>query len=116
MENKEIEELWLQAKIELFESNWIFEKASFECLIDGMIFKIQKKYNKGWGVNKTPQDDDIMSKLESMKYFLDRLSYKNCIFHFQSKIIISQENRILKLELDKDSLIEELKELKSNIK
>lgn len=117
MDNKEIEKLWRMSKLELFSDNWIFEKATFDCLIDGMMLKIHEKYNKNHlQTDKTPKTDDTLLKLESMKSFLERLSFKNCISHFQVKIISSQENRILKLEIEKSEIIKELEELKKRIK
>ena len=116
LSNKQIEKLWDHAKQELYSSNWVFEKESFNCLIDGMILKIHQKYNKSWATDKTPKDEDVMHKLESMKHFLDKLSYKNCISHFQAKIIISQDNRIAVLEQEKKELLEENTNLKKNIK
>ena len=115
IDNKTIEALWEDAKKELYSSNWIFEKAEFELLIDAMILKVHKQYNKSWATNKTPKYDEQLNRLEWMQHFLKKLSYKNCISHFQSKIIKEQEVRILRLEQDKKDLIEENLTLKESI-
>jgi hypothetical protein len=115
MDDKAIKQLWRSARQELFTSNYVLEKCSFEMLIDGMILKIHQKYNKGGNTNKTPKAEETLQKLDQMKHFLEKLSFKNCISHFQAKIIVAQDRRILLLENDKRELIEELEKLKKNI-
>jgi hypothetical protein len=115
MNDPKIKKLWAEAKADLFTGPFILEKASFEMLIDGMILKIHEKYNKSGFTNKTPKEEDALNKLHSMKHFLNKLTFKNCISHFQAKIIQEQDLRIFILESRERELIEELEKLKNNI-
>jgi len=53
--------------------------------------------------------------LKSMKRFLDRLTYINTLFIFQSKLISEQERQILILESENQELLSENLKLKQNV-
>jgi len=114
-DNSYFERAWNDCRTEMFGNSFIIEKLAFENLIDAMIIKIHKKYNKGNFINKTPASEDALANLEWMKHFLEKITFKNCISHFQAKVIIEQDRRIVKLEVDKQKLIEELEQIKKRI-
>jgi hypothetical protein len=62
------------------------EKHAFSSLLAGMITKL---------IGKGGKAEKQLASLERMSRFLERLTYVNILFTFQSKLITEQERQIL---------------------
>ena len=107
MDDKEIKRFISDARRANDMDMMSIEKHSFQSLLLGMIIKLKGKT----GVNV----DEQLAALERMSSFMDRMTYKNCIFHFQSLTITAQDTQIAILQQDKMDLIIENETLKKNI-
>jgi len=83
------------------------EKHAFQVLLSGMILKLLGK--------KGPQVERQLAALKRMDDFLERLTHKNCVFHYQAITITCQDRQIATLQQEKISLIKEIETLKENI-
>lgn len=103
----DIQEIYRKSKNEDAMSIHSIEKNAFESMLLGMIIKVSK--------NKTSKGVAQLSSLKRMERFLNRLTYFNVMFVFQSKLILEQEHQLavisqkmLKLELENESLKENI--------
>jgi len=102
MENKEIQQFVHAARMDNAGSFDAIEKNAFSSMISGMQSKLRGRQLKD--LNNEQIKKQIAS-LDRMESFLDRLTFKNCVFHFQAKTILSQDRRIILLEQEKKDLI-----------
>ena len=107
MDNKEIESWIRQARNATSMDTHNIEKYAFQSLLSGMIIKILGK--------KGPKAERQLAALNRMDDFLERLTQKNCIFHFQGLTITAQDRQISILQQEKMELIKEIETLKENI-
>jgi len=108
MKNEEIKKLWFIARHEEGMDLHSTYKYDFQSLLTGMMIKMLSR--------KGPEAEEQMATLRRMDDFLERLTYRNCIFHFQAKILTVQDRQIAILEQEKIDLIRENNNLKKNIK
>lgn len=110
---KEIQQFIHAARRDDSSSFEMIEKHVFTSMITGMKIKLfDRLLNHG----KNKDVERNLAALDRMEDFLERLSFKNCVFHFQAKTILSQDRRIIILEQEKMDLIKENEKLKSYIK
>jgi hypothetical protein len=100
--------IWIaQARRDDLMSTDSIEKHAFKSLLGGMIIKLLDK--------KSVEAQKQLGMLYRMESYLERLTYKNCIHHFQAKTITAQDRRIAILEEEKQELIQELEQIKKRI-
>ncbi len=111
MTNKEIEKVWKLAKRTMYCDLFSIQKLKFDCFLDAMILKIHQKYNgKSYNPefrNNTPKVEENLNRLEEMKDFLELMTEKECIRHFQARAIIALERQLAKANAEKTEIIEE---------
>ena len=88
--SKELENMIRDSKNDKFIEMISLEKTVYECLLDGMILKLNGK--KGEAVEKQ------LSLLKRMKRFQERQTYVNVNHVFQAKMLLEKERQILLLE------------------
>jgi len=104
MNKKEIERIWNVSRNEDFWSSHSINKYSFQTLLTGIKIKLIGKK----GENAIKQ----LAEIDRMEFFLERLTFMNCIGIFQAKSIVSMERRIIILEQEKEGLINEIEKNK----
>jgi hypothetical protein len=113
IDNKEIKQFISSARNDNAASFDMVEKHSFSLLLSGIKIKLINKLIK----NDSGEVKDQIASIDRMENFLERLTFKNCVFHFQAKTILSQDRRIILLEQEKKDLIKrsssKIKELES---
>jgi tmRNA-binding protein len=101
IDNKEIKQFISSARNDNAASFDMVEKHSFSLLLSGIKIKLINKLIK----NDSGEVKDQIASIDRMENFLERLTFKNCVFHFQAKTILSQDRRIILLEQEKKDLI-----------
>lgn len=102
VDKKELEKYYYAARNDNEASFDMIEKNSFSEMLTGIKIKLLSKVIEG--VRSKEMEVQIAS-LDRMDNFLERLTFKNCVFIFQSKTILSQDRRIIILEQEKMDLI-----------
>ena len=121
--DKELKQFVHAARCDNDASFDMIEKHSFNAFIHAMEVKLLERLLKG----DNPEIKTQLASLQRMSNFLERLTFKNCVFHFQAKTILSQDRRIIILEQEKMDLIKrstskineletEMEQLKKRIK
>lgn len=99
---------WIaQARRDDLMSTDSIEKHAFASLIGGMVLKLLDR--------KSAEAQKQLAMLQRMESYLERMTYKNCIQHFQAITITAQDRRIAILEEEKQELIQELEQIKKRI-
>ena len=102
MDKKEIQKFIQSARCDNDASFDMIEKNAFTEMLTGLKIKIlSRSMEKGYNEEMEKQ----LSSLTRMEKFMERLTFKNCVFHFQAKTILSQDVRIVILEQEKIDLI-----------
>ena len=102
MDQKEIKQFIHSARVDNDASFDLMEKHSFVTMLTGMKVKLLKRViDKG----SSEELETQIASIGRMENFLDRLTFKNCVFYFQAKTILSQDRRIAILEQEKMDLI-----------
>lgn len=112
LSKKEIQSFIHAARRDHADSFDMIEKHVFTSMIAGMRVKLLDRLLKG----KNAEMEKQLAALNRMENFLERLSFKNCVFYFQAKTILAQDRRITILEQEKIDLIKKKEELeKENV-
>lgn len=101
IKDKEIKQFIHAARCDNDASFDMIEKYSFSAFISSMEVKLLNRLVKGENEEISKQ----LASLQRMSNFLERMTFKNCVFHFQAKTILSQDKRIAILEQEKMDLI-----------
>jgi len=101
IDQKEIKTFIHAARVDNEASIDNIEKHVFTSFVAGMHAKLIEKLLK----NDSEETRKQIAALERMESFLERLSFKNCVFYFQAKTILAQDRRLAILEQDKRDLI-----------
>lgn len=107
MDNKTIERYIREAKSEDLMSSHSVEKHAFAALIGGMIAKLLDK--------KGTEAQRQLAALQRMERFMEKMTLRNVVFHFQAKMLTEQDRQIILLEQEKQELIKEIDNVKKRI-
>lgn len=102
MDKKEIQQFIHSARCDNAASFDMIEKNAFLLFLGGIKVKLLDRIIKDVGNEGLKIQ---LASLDRMEAFLERLTFKNCVFHFQAKTILSQDKRIIILEQEKMDLI-----------
>lgn len=132
MDKKIIEQFIHDARKSNSVDTFTIHKLAFTELISGLIVKcLEVRTAYAEKIKSHPVERENLKKkshqaemqynaLKSMEGFMEVMTYKNCIFHFQAISLVAMDRQILILQEEKADLIEkhhiELTELKKNIK
>lgn len=107
LSDKQIEKIYRDAVRDMSLSSHLLEKSMFESYLNGLFVKAAKV--------KGSEAEKQLQTIEWMLDWLSRQSYINTINIVQSRMIADLENRIVKLEYEKEQLLKENINLKENI-
>ena len=101
------EKLYTEAKREDLMSMHSIEKYAFSSLLTGMSIKLLQKSDS--------KSQLQLKKLQRMERFLERITYFNVMYSFQTKIILELERNIAILEDENERLLKENISLKESL-
>lgn len=107
LDQKEIEKFIREARNEEAMDVHAINKSSFQHLLTSMMIKVLNR--------KGAEAETQLAVLRRMDDFVERLTFKNCIYIFQCKTITAQDRQIEILHQEKLILIEENQTLKKEI-
>jgi len=108
IEDKILKEHLRASKSDLIVQTEGISRIRFEALLSGLKSKLI--------ISKSEKAEEQLADVEWMERNLQRQMFINVNHSFQAKLIMELQSQVLKVELDKISLIEENVKLKKSIK
>ena len=105
---EKIYKIYKSAMTDISTTTLFLEKMAFESYLDILFIKVVKI--------KTPEAEKQLQHIEWMKNWLERQTNINLINVIQSRMLLTYENQIVKLQFENQKLLEENQKLKENIK
>ena len=104
---KQIQQYINDSKSEDLTSIHSMNKHAMQSVLSAMIVKLLD--------NKSEEAQEQLLVLQRFDRFLEQLTYRNCVFIFQAKMLTAYERELAILEQDKEELTKENLKLKRNI-
>lgn len=108
LSNQQIEKIYNDAVRDMSLTTHLLEKSEFEMYLTGLYVKLSKL--------KSSEAEKQLQMVEWMQRWLNKQRYINTINIVQAGLINELNNQVVKLEYDKQELINENVKLKENIK
>lgn len=105
--NEQIQKIYSSAMRDISSTSHFLEKSAFESYLTAMFIKVVKI--------KTIEAEKQLQTIEWMQNWLERQTNINLINVIQSRMLLTYEKQIVKLEFEKEELLKENINLKQNI-